>query len=246
MCEMKEVVADVLVDTGARVRWVRNALFRDTCLKSGDQPVRLKVANGRIMAGGAREAALGVEFWEHDRLDGPEQAKRFMLHGTFYEADLSDWDIIMGYDFLVSNSAGTLPHPATLMGEANERLSWLSTQYARGGSQWTREEEQIIVCVVRAAGIQSKGSKREHLQNYGPFRDAYDRMMEAFGMETLLTDVFGSQEALKLQKCARYWHKGHSTWDKHWGAERWGHLYLSPRKLHPVLHAKGGIRVQKT
>ena len=30
----------------------------------------------------------------------------------------------------------------------------------------------------------------------------------------------------KLQKCARYWNKGDSAWDKHWGAQRWGHLYV--------------------
>ena len=65
----KEVVADVLVDTGAEVSLVRNGLIPDTCLKSSDQPVRLKVANGRIMGGGAREAKLGLECWEHDRLD---------------------------------------------------------------------------------------------------------------------------------------------------------------------------------
>ena len=45
-------------------------------------------------------------------------------------------------------------------------------------------------------------------------------------MDTPSTDVFASEEAPKLQKCARYWHKGDSAWNKHWGAERWGHLYV--------------------
>ena len=45
-------------------------------------------------------------------------------------------------------------------------------------------------------------------------------------MEVALTDVFALQEAPKLQKCARYWHKGDSAWDKHWGAQRRGHLYV--------------------
>ena len=66
MCGRKEVIADVLVDTRAQVSLVRNGLFPDTCLKSSDRPVRLKAANGRIMGGGAREAQLGLEFWEHD------------------------------------------------------------------------------------------------------------------------------------------------------------------------------------
>ena len=69
MCHEEEVVVDVLVDTGAQVSFVRNGLFPDTCLKSSDRPVRLKVANGGIMGVGAREAELGLEVWEHDRLD---------------------------------------------------------------------------------------------------------------------------------------------------------------------------------
>ena len=90
MCGRKEVSADVLVDTGAQGSLVRNGLFPHTCLKSSDRTVRLKVANGRIVGGGAREAELGLEFWEQDRLDRPDQAKRLMLHGKFYEADLFD------------------------------------------------------------------------------------------------------------------------------------------------------------
>ena len=59
---------------------MRNGLSPDTCLKSSEQPVRLKVANIGIMGGGAREAELGLELWELDRLDRPNQAKRLMLH----------------------------------------------------------------------------------------------------------------------------------------------------------------------
>ena len=107
MCGRKEVIADVLVDTGAQVSLGRNGLFPDTCLKSSDRP--RVVANGEIMSGGARE------FWEHDRLDRLDQARRLMLHGKFYEADLSNWDIRIGYDFMVGNSAGALPERATLI-----------------------------------------------------------------------------------------------------------------------------------
>ena len=122
MCRQKGVVADVFVDTGAQVSLLWNGLFLDTCLKSSDQPVRLNVANGRIMDGKAQEAEIGLEFWEHDRFDQPTQAKSLMLHGTFYEAGLPDWDILIGYDFMVSNSAGALQHRATLVLEANESL----------------------------------------------------------------------------------------------------------------------------
>ena len=69
ICGRKEVIADVVVDTGAEVSLVRNGLFPDTCLNSSDRPVRLKVAHGGIMRGEAPEAELGPEFWEHDQLD---------------------------------------------------------------------------------------------------------------------------------------------------------------------------------
>ena len=55
------MIAEVLVDTGAQVRLVRNGLFLNTCLKGSDRPVRLKVANGGIMCGGTREAELGLQ-----------------------------------------------------------------------------------------------------------------------------------------------------------------------------------------
>ena len=95
MCGRKEVIADVLLDTGGQVGLVRNGLCLGTYLNSSDQPVRFKVANGGIMAEGSSEAELGLEFWEHDRLDRPDQAKFLMLHGKFYEADLPHWEIIM-------------------------------------------------------------------------------------------------------------------------------------------------------
>ena len=97
----KEVIADVLVDTGAQVSLVRKGLFPDTCLQSSDRPVRLKVANGGIIGGGAREAELCREAWKQDGLDRSDQAKRLMRHGRFYDADLSDWAIIINYDFMV-------------------------------------------------------------------------------------------------------------------------------------------------
>ena len=51
-------------------------------------------------------------------------------------------------------------------------------------------------------------------------------MMEGWGTDTPSTDFFASKEAPKMQKCARYGHKGDSAWNKHCGAERWGHLYV--------------------
>ena len=68
-CGKKEVIADVLVDTGAQVSLVRQGLFSEEFLKPSQRPVRLKVANGEILGGGTHEATIGMVLWEHDRLN---------------------------------------------------------------------------------------------------------------------------------------------------------------------------------
>ena len=140
---------DVFVDTGAQVSLVRRGLFKEECLQPSPRPVRLKVANGEIMGGGTHEATISMEFLEHERLNSPDLAKRSTLSGNFYVADITDWDMIMGYDFMVGNAIGALPHLATLVREDNECLTWLSTDYACGSSPWNAEEEDRIVQAVQ-------------------------------------------------------------------------------------------------
>ena len=95
-CGREEKVVDVLVDTGAQVSLVRRGLFKEELLQPSRRPVRLKVANGEIMGGGTYEATISMEFWEHERLNRPDLAKRSTLSGNFYVADITDWDMIMG------------------------------------------------------------------------------------------------------------------------------------------------------
>ena len=108
-CGQDKLVVDVLVDTGARVSLVRRGLFKEGSLQPSRSPVRLKVANGEIMDGGTHEATISIEFWEHERLNRPDLAKRTTLSGNFYVADITDWDMIMGYDFMVGNALHACP-----------------------------------------------------------------------------------------------------------------------------------------
>ena len=83
-CGKKELIADVLVDTGAQVSLVRKGLFSEEFRKPSRRPVRLKVGNGEILGGGTHEATIGIEIWEHDRLDRPDSSKQIVLSGNFY------------------------------------------------------------------------------------------------------------------------------------------------------------------
>ena len=224
-CGREEKVVDVLVDTGAQVSLVRRGLFKEEFLQPSRRPVRLKVANGEIMGGGTHEATISMEFWEHERLNRPDQAKRSTLSGNFYVADITDWDMIMGYDFMVANAIGALPHRATLVREDDECLTWLSTDYACGSSQWNAEEEDRIVQAVQAVGAKSRGDRGVQLTEYGMAPQVYARMIQTLGAEAPETDVFASRDAPLLRKCRRHWHRGDSAWHRHWGLKEWGPMY---------------------
>ena len=224
-CGQEELVVDVLVDTGAQVSLVRRGLFKEESLQPSRRPVRLKVANGEIMGGGTHEATISMEFWEHERLNRPDLAKRSTLSGNFYVADITDWDMIMGYDFMVGNAIGALPHRATLVREDNECLTWLSTDYACGSSQWNAEEEDRIVQAVQAVGVKSRGDRGVQLTEYGMVPQVYARMIRTLGAEAPETDVFASRDAPLLRKCRRHWHRGDSAWHRHWGLKEWGPMY---------------------
>ena len=204
---------------------VRRGLFKEEFLQPSRRPVRLKVANGEIMGGGTHEATISMEFWEHERLNRPDQAKRSTLSGNFYVADITNWDMIMGYDFMVANAIGALPHRATLVREDDECLTWLSTDYACGSSQWNAEEEDRTVRAVQAVGAKSRGDCGVQLTEYGMAPQVYARMIQTLGAEAPETDVFASRDAPLLRKCRRHWHRGDSAWHRHWGMKEWGPMY---------------------
>ena len=204
---------------------VRRGLFKEESLQPSRRPVRLKVANGEIMGGGTHEATISMEFLEHERLNRPDLANRSTLFGNFYVADITDWDMIMGYDFIVGNAIGALPHRATLVREDNECLTWLSTDYACGSSQRNAEEEDRITQAVQAVGAKSRGYRGVQLPEYGMAPQVYARMIQTLGAEAPETDAFASRDAQLLMKCRRHWHRGDSAWHRHWGLKEWGPMY---------------------
>ena len=113
LCGEVEKVFDVLVDTGAQVSLVKAGLLPPECLTDSRKSVRLKVANGQYMVGGTKEAAIGLQFVNHHELSRPDLGKEILLQGRFYEAE-TDWDMIVGYDFMMETDSGVLPAQASM------------------------------------------------------------------------------------------------------------------------------------
>ena len=78
------------------------------------------------MVGGTKEAAIGLQFVNHRELSRPDLGKEILLHGRIYEAEM-DWDIIVGYDFMMETDSGVLPAQASMTLYQNDQLTWLSS-----------------------------------------------------------------------------------------------------------------------
>ena len=131
----------------------------------------------------------------------------------------------MGYDFMVSNAIGALPHRATLVREDKEHLTWLSYHHAPGYYQWTGDAEERIVRAVKTVSTKFNGDRGGHLMEYGLVPQMYDRMVQQLGGENPETDVFATRDAPQLRKCTRRWPKRDSAWSKHRGLKERGPMY---------------------
>ena len=143
LCGVVEKVFDVLVDTGAQVSLVKAGLLPPECLTDSRKPVRLKVANGQYMVGGTREASIGLQFVNHRELSCPDLGKEILLQGRFCEAQM-DWDMIVGYDFMMETDSGVLPAQASMTLYQDEQLSWLSSPEHHVECQWIHPERNQL------------------------------------------------------------------------------------------------------
>ena len=114
-------------------------------------------------------------------MNRPDLSERIAFSRNFCARDISDWDISMGYYSMVSKAIGALSQRATLVPEDKERLTWLSTDHARGLSQWTGDEEQRIVRAVKTVSTKFKGAREGHLMEYGMALQVYNRMLQQLG-----------------------------------------------------------------
>ena len=211
LCGEVEKVFDVLVDTGAQVSLVKAGLLPPECLTDSRKPVRLKVANGQYMVGGTKEAAIGLQFVNHRELSRPDLGKEILLHGRFYEAEM-DWDMIVGYDFMMETDSGVLPAQASMTLYQDDQLSWLSSPEHHVECQWIHPERNQLE--VAALDTEPTGPAN---QEYGVRPEVANRVVADLGASDLALDAFSSGTSAHLRVCEKYWSAQDSAWKKHWG-----------------------------
>ena len=211
ICEEVQKVFDVLVDTGAQVSLVKAGLLPPECLTDSRRPVRLKVASGQYMVGGTREAAIGLQFVNQSALSRPDLGKGILLQGRFYEAQM-DWDMIVGYDFMMETDSGVLPAQASMTLYQDDQLSWLSSPEHHVECQWIHpERNQLEVAALRT---EPAGPAN---QEYGVMPEVGSRVVADLGASVLALEAVSSGTSADLRVCEKYWSAEDSAWKKHWG-----------------------------
>ena len=197
LCGEVEKVFDVLVDTGAQVSLVKAGLLPPECLTDSQRPVRLKVANGQYMVGGTREAAIGLQFVNHVELSRPHLSKEMFLKGRFYEAEM-DWDMIVGYDFMMETDSSVLPAQASTTLYQDDQLSWLSSPEHHLECQWIHSERNQLE--EAALGTEPAGPAN---QEYGVMPEVASRVVADLGASDLALDAFSSGTSAHLWVCEK-------------------------------------------
>ena len=161
LCGQVEKVFDVLVDTGAQVSLFKAGLLPPECLATSRRPVRLKVANGQYMVGEAKETEIALQFLNHRELSRHDLGKEILLKGNLYEAQM-DWDMIVGYNFMMETDSGVLLAQASINLYQDDEFSWLSSPEHHVECQWNHPERHQLE--VASLGVEPVGPTN---QEYG-------------------------------------------------------------------------------
>ena len=163
------------------------------------------------MVGGTREAAIGLQFVNHHELSRRDLGKEILLQGRFYEARM-DWDMIVGYDFMMETDSGVLPAQASMTLYQDDQLSSLSSPDHHVECQWIHPERNQLE--VAALGTEPPGPAN---QEYGVMPEVASRVVADLGASDLALDAFSSGTCAHLRVCKKYWSAPDSAWKKHWG-----------------------------
>ena len=214
LCGEVETLLNVLVDTGAQVSLGKAGLLPPECLIASRRPVRLKIANGHYIEGGTKEAKFAQQLVTHREPSRPDLCKEILLKGEFYEAQM-DWDIIVGYDFIMETDSGALPAQASTALYEEDKLSWLSSSGHHVECQWIHlGRNQLEVAALRTDPVGPT------YQEYGVKRKVENRVAAVLGASDLALDAFSSGTSAHLRACEKYCSAQDSAWKKHWGSNQ--------------------------
>ena len=174
------------------------------------------------MVGGTKEAAIGLQFVNHRELSRPDLGKQILLQGRFYEAEM-EWDMIVGYDFMMETDSGVLPAQASMTLYQDDQLLWLSSPEHHVECQWIHPERNPIE--VATLGTEPTGPAN---QDYGVRPEVASRVVADLGASDLALVAFSSRASAHLRVCEKYW----SAQDSASGFD------VDP--LPPMGHSKGG------
>ena len=83
-----------------------------------------------------------------------------------------DWDMIVGYDFMMETDSGVLPAQASMTRYQDDQLSWLSSPEHHVGCQWIHPEHNQLE--VAALGTEPA---RPVTQEYGVMLEVASRVV---------------------------------------------------------------------
>ena len=138
------------------------------------------------MVGGTREAAFGLQFVNHRELSRPDLGKEIPLQGRFYESEM-DWDMIVGYDFMMETDSSVLPAKASMTLYQDDQLSWLSSPEHHVECQWIHPESNHLE--VAAPGTEPAGPAKKE---YGVMPEVASRVVADLGASDLALAALSS------------------------------------------------------
>ena len=123
-----------------------------------------------------------------------------------------DWDMIVGYDFMMETDSGVLPAQASMTLYQDDQLSWLSSPEHHVECQWIHPERNQLE--VAALDTELTGPANHE---YGVMPEVANRVVADLGASDLALDAFSSGTSAHLEVCEKYWSAQDSAWKKHWG-----------------------------
>ena len=160
----------------------------------------------------------------HREVSRPDLGKEILLQGRFYEAEM-DWEMIVGYDFMMETDSGVLPAQPSMTLYQDDQLSWLSSPEHHVECQWIHPARNQLE--VAALGTEPTGPAN---QEYSVMLEVANRVVADLGASDLALDAFSSGTSAHLRVCEKYWSAQDSAWKKHSGPHH---------PLPPIGHPKG-------